>query len=95
MEFITTYFLLILVIIALVFVTISALKNLGQFGTADEIKKESLFRILFNFVAILILVMILYAKEKNIINETYFYTSFTGVLVSLGIKMTTDFRKEK
>ncbi len=83
----------ILVIIALVWVTVAALKNLGQFGSANELKKESLFRVLFNFVSIIVLLIIVYAKEKNIINETYFYTVFTGIVVSLGIKMTTDFKK--
>lgn len=87
------FFIPILVIIALVWVTVAALKNLGQFGSANELKKESLFRILFNFVSIIVLLIIVYAKEKNIINETYFYTVFTGIVVSLGIKMTTDFKK--
>ena len=91
MEHIITYFLPVLVTIALICVTISALNNIGQFGDANQLKKDSFFRILFNFVSILILLLILYAKEKDIINETYFYTLFTAVVVSLGIKMTADF----
>ena len=44
MDWIEAYLLPLIMIIACVWVTSVALKNIGQFGCADEIKKQAFFR---------------------------------------------------
>ena len=95
MNYIEIYLLPLAAITAFVGVTTVAIKNLGQFGNADKIKKESLFRILTNFFGVIILILLISARSKNVVNETYFYSMFTAIVVSLGIKMTNDFKNRQ
>ncbi len=94
MNWIGNYILPLAALIACIWVTTVALKNIGQFGSASEIKKESFFRILTNFFGIIVLVLLISARSMDIINETFFYSLFTAIVVSLGFKMTTDYLKK-
>jgi hypothetical protein len=78
-------------LVACIWVTTVALKNIGQFGNANDIKKESLFRILTNFYGVIVLLLLIGARSMDIINETYFYSLFTAIVVGLGFKMTNDY----
>jgi hypothetical protein len=94
MNWIENYILPLAAIVACIWVTTVALRNLGQFGSANDLKKESFFRTLTNFFGIIVLILLISARSKDIVNETYFYSLFTAIVVSLGIKMTTDYMKK-
>lgn len=75
-------------------VTVSALKNIEQFGGDFEGKRLIALKYLFNFYAILILLFILLIRALNFVNEQLFIGLFVIVLSGFGFKITHEVFKK-
>jgi len=71
-------------------VTVSALKNIKQFGEDFQGKRLIALKYLFNFYAILILSFVMLIRALNFINEQLFIGLFVIVLSGLGFKITRE-----
>jgi|SRR3989344_66086 len=84
---------IVVVLIALIcttVVTVSVFKYIDKVGDAEELKKITTSRALFNFYAIVMLTFIIFARALNLIDAQLFIALFVADIGGLGLKISSE-----
>lgn len=83
-------------LIASVFVTWSVINNIHKIGDIPDLKSRTISRALFNFYALLVLVIVIMIRSFGWFTNEVFISLFVLILGGMGFKITAElFQKEK
>lgn len=71
-------------------VTASVMRNIDKIGDIPKLKKDILFRSMFNFYAILALSFVVLIRALDLIHQDLFLGLFVIILGGLGFKISAE-----
>ena len=89
---IVTFSVLVIVLAACAYVTVSVMRNIDKIGDLPAIKSETISKFLFNFYAVAVLCMVVVIRYLKFVETDGFVVLLSAVLGGLGFKFTRELR---